>query len=58
MESRMMNKPARLLDPSFRYTPAAHTTPDYLRGRMKKWRERIEAEKKKDDVIPLTRRKP
>lgn len=35
-----------ILDKRFRYTPAYLTTPEYLRARMREWREQIERQKK------------
>lgn len=41
---------SRILDRSFRYTPAAETTPEYLKRKFDKEIRRIAEEKKKDDA--------
>lgn len=49
-----MNKPARLLD-GMPYTPAAATTPEYLKAKFRKIQREIEAQKQK--VTPITKQR-
>jgi len=43
-----MNKPTRLLDPRFKYTPSSRMSPDYLRQRFAEIREQLREQEKKD----------
>jgi hypothetical protein len=45
-----------ILDRSFRYTPAAQSTPEYLRAKFQKIRKQLEAQKV-SNVAPLKRAK-
>jgi hypothetical protein len=49
-------KPARLLDGA-PYTPAAATTPEYLRAKFKRIQREMEAAKKVDNVTALPKKK-
>jgi hypothetical protein len=44
-----MNKPYRLLDPGFVYTPSHASTPERLHARMKEWREQAKQKRKEDE---------
>lgn len=49
-----MNK--RLLD-GMPYTPAAKTTPEYLRAKFKRIQRELEAQKREANVTPMRQRK-